>query len=77
MGMTFESEYFREFESENKNNSGYESGVQMGSVNEKNKMPKIFLKKMFQGPVRQGEGCGNMFHYIKNQSSWVGGGGMP
>ncbi len=41
-GTTFEFEYFLEFESEYENNSGYESGIHMGSIHEINKRPKIY-----------------------------------
>jgi hypothetical protein len=39
-GTTFEFEYFREFKSEFKNNLGYESGIHLGSIHEKNQRPK-------------------------------------
>jgi hypothetical protein len=40
-GTTFKFEYFREFKSEFEKNSGYESGIHMGSMHEINMRPKI------------------------------------
>jgi hypothetical protein len=40
-GTTFKFEYFREFESEFEKNSGYESGIHIGSIHEINKRQKI------------------------------------
>jgi hypothetical protein len=40
-GTTFEFEYFREIETEFKNILGYQSGVHMGLIHEKNQRPKI------------------------------------
>jgi hypothetical protein len=40
-GTTSKFECFPEFKSEFENNLGYESGIHMGSIHEKNKRPKI------------------------------------